>query len=643
MVPGLKKSPQEVAGALTLIGFMLDGFEEVSYQGKKDYLFGLEIRQNRPDCLSTIGLAKEVAAYYGLKVKLPEATLPKNSKRPLNIKVDEKEYVKKIIAVKIKNLKNSESPDWLKEYLSLFDINSINFLVDISNYVMFLTGYPSHLFDADKLSGDIVWSLNKEFDQIVTLDGSLIPLNKNELIIKDSKNILGLAGIVGGELAKLDLKTESILLETAVYDHTIIRNNSRDLSTVTEASNRLTKNLDPLGLDYSAGLLISMILENCGGELESRVFNYSPQKEKVSKIKFDLKLPSVYAGVDISEKKSKDILKNLGFEVKENGKSVIVTPPIGRKDVSLPEDLVEEVIRVFGYDQIPPEETPKLEVVQNITPKNISLAEKIRDILPSLGFDEVLSWPLTKKGQNERANYLKWESVTTENSINEDYPELRQSTVIGLIDFSKEHLKKNIKYVKLFEIGKVFGKNKNYEEYEAVGIFLSPATKEEKLSDFKAVVEGLLRTLGLIDVSYQESKNKPKLANSYSCWDIFSGSKFIGIIYKLKPEEFDREAYFAEFDFDKILDVLDKTESKSTIELNQKLIVLDANIELKEEESLFKHLGSVKKKIGNKNIWGINVVDEFSLKDKIRYTVRVSYMGLSDQEAKKIHAETFDA
>lgn len=642
MVPGLKKSPQEVAGALTLTGFMLDGFEEVSYQGNKDYLFGLEIRQNRPDCLSTIGLAKEVAAYYGLKMKLPKVTLPKNFKKPLNIKVNEKEYVKKIIAVKIKDLKNTESPAWLKEYLSLYDVNSINFLVDISNYVMFLTGYPSHLFDADKLNGDIVWSLNKEFDQIVTLDGSEIPLNKNELIIKDSVNILGLAGIVGGELAKLDLKTESILLEMAVYDYSIIRNNSRDLSTVTEASNRLTKNLDLLGLDYAAGLLISMILENCGGELESKVFNYSPKKEKVPKIKFDLKLPSVYAGVDITEKKTKDILKNLGFEVKENGKSVIVTPPIGRKDVSLPEDLVEEVIRVFGYDKIPSEETPKLEVVKNITPKNIALAEKIRDILPSLGFDEVLSWPLTKKGQNERANYLKWESVTTENSINEDYPELRQSTVIGLVDFSKEHLKKNIKYIKHFEVGKVFGKNKGYEEYEAVGIFFSPATKEEKLLDFKSVVEGLIRTLGLVDISYEESKNKPEIANSYSCWDIFSGNKFIGIVYKLKPEEFDREAYFAEFDFDKILGVLDSTESKSTIELSQKLIVLDANIELNEGDSLFKHLGSVKKKIGNKNIWSINIVDEFSLKDKTRYTIRVSYMGLSDQDAKKIHAKTFD-
>ena len=642
MIPGLKKNPQEVARALTLTGFMLDGFEEVSYQGKKDYLFGLEIRQNRPDCLSTIGLTKEVAAYYGLKIKLPKATLPKNSKKPLNIKVDSKEYVKKIIAVKIKDLKNSESPAWLKEYLSLYDVNSINLLVDLSNYVMFLTGYPSHIFDADKLNGDIVWSLNREFDQIVTLDGSLIPLNKNELIIKDSKNILGLAGIVGGELAKLDLETKTIILEMAVYDHSIIRNNSRDLSTVTEASNRLTKNLDPLGLDYAAGLLISMILENCDGELESKVFNYYPKKEKVSKIKFDPKLPSVYAGVDIPEKKTKEILKNLGFEIKEGGENIIVTPPVGRKDVSLPEDLVEEVIRTFGYDQIPSEETPKLEVVKKITPKNIILAEKIRDILPSLGFDEVLSWPLTRKGQNDRTNYLKWESVTTENSINEDYPELRQSTVIGLVDFSKEHLKKNIKYIRLFEIGKVFGKNKNYQEYEAVGIFFSPVSKEERLPDFKSVVERLLRTLGLVDISYEESKNKPEIANSYSCWDIFSGGKFIGIVYKLKPEEFGRESYFSEFNFNKILGVLDKTESKSTVELSQKLIVLDANIELNKDDSLFKHLDSVKKKIGNKNIWGINVVDEFSLKEKTRYTVRVSYMGLSDQDAKKLHAETFD-
>ncbi len=642
MVPGLKKTPQEVAEALTLTGFMLDEFQEVEYQNKKDHLIGLEVRQNRPDGLSVFGVAREVAAYYGLKLKLPTEEIPKTSKSKPAIKIEEKDLVKKVKAVSIKGIKNSESPDWLKQFLSFYDINSINLPVDISNYVMLMTGYPSHLFDADKLNGGLVWSLNNQFDRIVTLDGSEIELNKDEMIIKDDKNILCLAGIVGGEVAKIDLETKNIVLEMAVYEHSLIGRNARSLNMVTEASNRLSKNLDPAGVNESFKLLVSMILKYCGGEISTSVFDHSSKKERSSVIKFDLSLPGIYAGVDISEKRSLKILKDLGFEVKGTGKKVDVIPPVGRKDVSLPEDLVEEVIRIFGYNKVPHEETPVLEVVDNITPLNIVLADKMRNVLTSLGFDEVLSKPMVRKGENSRTNYLNWKEITTENAINEEYPDLRQTTAIGLLNTSKKHLKKNIKYVNLFEIGKVFGKRKaGYEERELLGIFHSPYSSEVSISDFKNTVEKTLRSIGLVDISYKESKSIPEVANPYSCWEVLAKDKVIGLIYKIKPHEIKRNSYFSEFDLESILKVLKNIDSKSTVELNQKLIVLDANIEINKDDDLFKHLKDVKKKIGHSNIWAISVVDEFPLKDRIRYTVRVSYYNLSDQKAKDIHLKVF--
>lgn len=644
LVPDLKKTPREVAEVLTLSGFMLDEFEEVEHRGKKDYLLGLEVRQNRPDSLSIIGIAKEVAAYYGLKVKLPTGNISKTSNSNLGIKVEEKKYVKKVAAVGIKGIKNTESPVWLKEFLSFYDINPINLAVDISNYVMLLTGYPSHIFDENKLNGNLVWSLNKDFDQIVTLDGSQVFLNKDEIIIKDDKNILCLAGVVGGEVAKIDLETKNIILEMAVYDYGVVGRNARSLNMVTEASNRLSKNLDPAGVDDAFKLLVSMSLEYCGGEISSSVFNYYPKKEKPPVIKFDLGLPGVRAGVDISEKKSLKILKNLGFEVKGSGKKVDVTPPVGRKDVSIPEDLVEEVIRIFGYDKVPYEETPVLEVVNKITPLNIVLVEKMRAILVSLGFDEVLSKPMVRKGENTCTNYLDWEEITTDNAINEEYPNLRQTTAIGLLDTSRNHLKKNIKYVSLFETGKVFGKREGgYEERDFFGIFNSPFSGDRELPSFKKVIERSLRSVGLTSISYKTSKKIPKVSNPYSCWQILAEGRVVGIIYKLKPDEIERVSYFAEFDIGSVLKGLEKKQNKSTVELNQKLVVLDANIEVDKEESLFGHLEVIKKKIGDKRIWGIEVIDEFPLKDRIKYTVRVSYYNLSDQEAKKIHLEVFES
>lgn len=255
MIPGLTASPQKVGNALTMTGFMMDGLKEVNYQGNKDFIISLEIRQNRADCLSVIGLAREVAAYYGLSVKLPDMPALVFNDNKLNIEVDAKDYIKRILAIRIMNLKNKESPEWLKEFLALYEINSINFLVDLSNYVMLVTGYPSHLIDIAKIDSNIVWSVNKEFSKIVTLDGSVVELKKDkELIIRDSKNIIALAGIVGGEFAKIDINTKSIVVEMAVYDRSIIRRNSRSLRIVTEASHRLEKDLDPNGSEYAIGL-----------------------------------------------------------------------------------------------------------------------------------------------------------------------------------------------------------------------------------------------------------------------------------------------------------------------------------------------------------------------------------------------------
>ena len=641
LAPGLKAGPKEVGSALSLTGFMMDSFAEVKYKNRPDYLIGFEVRQNRADCLSVYGLAKEAAAYYGLKIKLPKTKKIAAAEEKLDIKVEADKFVKRILAVKLTGVKNGESPEWLKEYVAHEGVNSVNLLVDLSNYVMFLTGYPSHLIDFNKVDGRISWSLNHDFNEVTTLSGAKVQLKRdNELIIRDDKKIISLSGLIGGQEAEIDESTNALIAEIAVYDHAIIRKNSRSLNIVTEASHRLEKELDPNGIQSAMELLVALIEEYAGGRVVSH-YEYYPKKYVSPTIKFDPASPSQFSGIEIPGKTALKIFKDLNFSVKKSGSSLLITPPTYRQDIKLPEDLVEEVIRIYGYDKIPANEAPKLRVVPDITPKNIILAEKIRDTLTVLGFDEILSWPLTKREDNALANYLDWRTIVAQNSINDLYPNLRQSIASGLLIQLDEYVKKNLKFINIFEIGKVFGeKGGKYLEHESFGIL--SATAEKSLTAFKNNLETLLRSLGFSDLKYFSSKTKPALANPESAWDIYANGKVVGIIYKLTPRADKLNTYFAEINLTLITAELAALKNNPVVELTQKLIYLDANIELDKNQSVYEYLGQLEKKLDKNHLWSLNVADIYPLENKIRYTIRAAYKELSDQEAKKIHLSVFD-
>ncbi|MEA3273127.1 MAG: phenylalanine--tRNA ligase subunit beta [Patescibacteria group bacterium] len=668
LVPQLKASPQIVGETLTLTGFMMDSLEKVQYQGKTDYLIGLEVRQNRADCLSILGIAREVAAYWGLecrdlhdlvpKIKQPtgsaeikdKSSQEKIAGKGLTIEIRDKEPIRRILAVEITNLKNKQSPSWLKEFLSFYEINSINFPVDLSNYVMLLTGYPSHLLDKSKIQGELIWSLNKNFKEITTLDNSKIKLEqKEELIIQDQTNILALAGIVGGKVAATDQKTTSIVAEMAIYDRALIRKNSNGLKVVTEASNRLEKDLDTTSSSIAFELLTSLIIKHCGGELVGKVFDFYPQKRKMPVINLNLQDPSSYAGIEISPEKTGQILEDLRFKVKKNGNNLQVSPPSDRMDINMEEDVIEEVVRIVGYDKIPVDQPPKLTVVKNITPQVIKLTDSLKDMLIALGFDEILSSPLIKKEANADVNYQNWKVIATQNSVNEEYPDLRQSMAPGLIHQLEEYVKKGIDQINIFEIGKIFGQiNNHYHEQESLGLLTHKSAKEKGLSQLQQATEKLLRTSGINDVRWLKSKTVPTIANPYSCWDLIVGEKIVGILYKLKSiEKLAGSTYFAEINLSDMTALLKHYQPEPTTELTKKIVTLDVNLEFPigkkqtPEELINKKLQEIRQKISKDNLWSLKIHDIFPLKNKIRYTVRVSYKELSDPQAKKLHSEVF--
>lgn len=468
-LPDLPATPKQLRDDLTLIGHFASGYEEINGESVLD----LEIRQNRADCLGYYGIARDLAVYYKININLPQPTQPQftSDQTPITISSPD---VHRIQATRLSNIKNSQSPDWLKNFLALHDINSINTLVDLTNYVMLWWGIPCHAFDTAKVDR-LVWEnkVDDKYSDFTTLDGTTLKLAENNLLVTNGSQVVSLS-FIGGQNSGIELNTTETIIEMAVYNRSRVRSDSRGLRTITEASIRLDKELDTETIPLAFNHLISLIQEHCHGTISSELLDIYPKKPALPQIEFDPSKPTQYAGVEISPDESTNILKMLGCTVN----SRTITPPSIRKDISLEEDLIEEVIRFHGYNQIPLNQPISSEKLADVTPKVLYLIEKIKDDLVAAGYDEVRSWPLVSSALNEKT------AIYTQNSINSEYPVLRQSIIQSLQAQLKNYQRYKVPSPKLFEIGKIYyQENGKYIEKYALGIYDGREFKETILDD----------------------------------------------------------------------------------------------------------------------------------------------------------------
>ncbi len=641
-IPELKIPAHEVADALTLIGYMNDRFEEVTYQGETDYVMSLEVRQNRADCFSVIGIAREVAAYYGLPFQTPDLVAPQWENAPLEININAVGPTRRVLAVRVDELKQQPSPVWLKEFLMLHGMNSISLLVDLSNYVMLVTGYPSHLIDANVIQGSLSWSFNTKFDELLTLNGTSYPLSKDGryILIHDEKAPIALAAAVGARYSDITEATSSVIVEVAVYDPGIIRDNMRSLHIVTEAGNRLSKDLDPDGAYDAFCMLVSLLTEHAGGQVASSLFEYYPTPISSISVEFDPALPGKIAGIDITNDQSKTILTRLSFQVNDQEALWSVAVPAFRTDVSCPEDLAEEVIRMVGYDRISIEGIPALPITPDITPVRIRWSDIIHDILVSRGYDEIRSLPLVSSELNASVRYRDEKPITTQNTANEEYPELRQSVLTGMLLQKEQYQKRNVNPMQIFEYGKAFGaKGAEYVEYDMLALAYIPTKDADVLTRLYEDVLVVLGRLGLHAV-FQKASVVPTCANSYSCWDIIVDDTAVGICFVLNDESYPDGA-IAEINIDSVMQCMSATESNSTAELTTKLVDLDTNVVCSSDEEVANYVNKLYKTLEG-HVWSILIVDRYPLEVGIRYTLRMTYRELSDTDAKALHNKTFE-
>jgi len=519
---------------------------------------------HRPDLWGHYGMAREFAAIYGKKLKPLKLDVksPNKGEQP-DIKIEDFDLCPRYCGVIIKNVKIEPSPKWMQDRLMAVGYRPISNIVDITNYVMAELGQPLHAFDHDFLKGGIIVRRAKKGEKITTLDDQERKLDENMLVIADHEKPVALAGVMGGQNSEINDNTTEIIIESANFNAQNVRTTSTKLGLRTESVQRFEKSLDPVLAETAIKRTCELIMELCpNAEIAGPINDVNNGLPKPQTVKLDTEVVSSKIGVKIAPGKCADILKSLQFEVKENGKTLSVTIPTWRatKDVDIEDDLVEEIVRMYGYENVS-EQMPDLPIkvpMQNI---ERTLKHKARKILAySYGMTEIYNYSFY--GHDELNKCLMDESnhILLDNYLSADQTHLRTVLFPNLI----KNVRDNLRYFdsfRLFEVGRTYideGKYFPLEEKWIGGMVVLPKkSKNEVFYDAKAIIEGFLKNFSGKNVEFEEAIKPPPFVHPSRTAKIKVGDELIGGIGEVHPQvlknwDIDAKVAMFEFNFTKL-------------------------------------------------------------------------------------------
>jgi len=533
-------SPEKVAEILTMHSFEVESIEKKG----SDYAINIDVLPDRAgDCLSHWGIAKELSVLLDKKMIVPAPRLKKNKSKIkdfLSVRVEDKGCIRYTSMV-LTDVKVKPSPEWLKEKLEVCGLNSINNVVDATNFIMLETGQPLHAFDYEKIVGGIIVRKAGKGEKIVTLGEKEYILDENVLLIADSKKPLALAGIKGGMGCEITEKTKTVVLESANFNHKLISQTARRLNLRTDASIRYENNLDPNLTEVAIERVASLIQELSGAEIVSGVIDSYKTKLKPWNIRLDVDNANSIIGVDISRSEMIKILSKLGFAITGSDNILKVKVPTSRQDVLLPENLIEEIGRVYGYDKVP----AVLPCFSEPAKTNLDIywQNKTKDIMKELGFSEAYNYSFI--GEEEKTVFdLRAEEVV--NPVSNYYKYLRPTVIPQMAMIVREN-SKFFKDFRVFELGKVFNSQKET-------MVLGGTIAGSDFASAKGCLNVLFDKLGIKKVSYSPSAGKMWHAKKTAEIKVGGktvghlGSLFSGLVEVLMIED----AIFFEIDFDEL-------------------------------------------------------------------------------------------
>ena len=419
-------------------------------------LIDLSITPNRPDCLGVRGIARDLAASGCGKLKyFKEKKIKSKVKQNLKVKInnEKNQGCNTFGSCLINNVKNIESPQWLKDKLISIGQKPISAIVDITNYVMIDINRPLHAYDADKIEKEILVRNSKSGEQFTALDNKVYKLENSMCVISDSKGVLGLGGIIGGTRSGTEFNTKNVLLEAAYFDPRSIRNTAKKLNIDTDAKFRFERGIDPLSIEDGLNKAASLIKEICGGEI-SKIDIQKTEIYKNKTIKFDPHLFEQITGFKISIKEILNILEDLGFGIKRDKKYLKLNIPSWRPDISQGVDIVEELVRIAGYEKIKTVDPIKERTKSTLT-KSQKLFHFLQRSIASKGYLETITWSFTDSKYND---FFKGKNkeIKIINPISSELGVLRNSIFSNLIMYMSKNLDRGFKDLSIFEIGPIF-------------------------------------------------------------------------------------------------------------------------------------------------------------------------------------------
>ena len=564
-----------------------NGISIVKALGLNDTIFEVDNKSitNRPDLWGHYGMAREISAF--LKVKLKEQnvnlkSLKKDTGKKISVEVKNSELCQRYMAIEISGIKIAPSPEWIQKRLIAVGQKPINNIVDITNYVMLELGQPLHAFDKNSVDKIIVRTAKKG-ETVETLDGEKRELDKEILVIADGRKPIAIAGVIGGAESGITDKTESIILESANFNFLSIRKTSQKIGTRTESSMRFEKGLDPNLCEIAIARAVELIKQICQqAKIASALADKKQFNDSAKIIKLNLEWLDKKIGDDITEKKVVEILTSLGFKIKKNRnqKNILdVEIPSWRagRDISIPEDLVEEIARIYGYDNLKLK-MPRAEIKAPLIQQEQILERKIKNILAGApALLEVYNYSFVGEEQLKKIGIGFSDYIKLANPISSRQTMLRQDLTVNLIENIKIN-QANFNEIRLFEIGsayfseggEIYKDSKNREKLpqqeKILGIVLAGVKKADLFKEMKGIIEYLSRQFDLT-ANFNQAKNIANWADKKFASRIKIGKTEIGKIDVLKSAAaqkicIKKKSVFTEINLKKLFREIEKAGSK---------------------------------------------------------------------------------
>ena len=531
-----KPKIESLCDDLTLIGIEVD--EIKSFRGDK--VIDFDLTPNRGDCFSTKGLARDYCAFKGKKFSsVKKVSFKGGAKFTKKIKLSAREACSAYSAVSISNLKlKKKFPENIKKSLTAAGIQSIHPLVDIVNFVMLESGQPMHVFDQDKIEGDIEVRFAGSKEQIKILGEKNLKLTKDCLVISDKKEPIAFAGISGGLNHSVSKKTKNFIIESAFFDPSVIKGKARRYGFQTDASQRFERgvdfNLHEIALK-EALLIIQEIYQADISQIETTKNKYFPKKKLISISSADV---NQKLGTNLNENTIKSILNRLEIKlIKRNKFNLTFEVPSHRFDLSIKEDLIEEVARIVGYDNLP--QIKSNQVSQHYEKSKYDFVNQMKIFMINKGFNEVINYSFLDKQSLENLG-LEEKSISIKNPLNNSLSTLRTSLLPSLAANLEFNINRGQNFLNIFEIGKSFSNTSYMEALNLAGLIYD----DEKFKNWntnqnydffflKGLLEDFFEEFRIEKVSWKRSKNV--LLHPFASADIHLDRKLIGSVGSINP------------------------------------------------------------------------------------------------------------